>query len=69
MAMNERHLKERSEMIDGKTIMMSPRPVVNHNKIIVNLSILFGVYLKGKGCINLSDGVDVHLDEKKQGST
>ncbi|KOY83574.1 Uma2 family endonuclease [Lysinibacillus macroides] len=66
MAMDERRLKQRSEMINGKTIMMSPRPVVNHNKIIVNLSILFGVYLKGKKCINLSDGVDVHLDEKNR---
>ncbi|RED75769.1 MULTISPECIES: Uma2 family endonuclease [Cohnella] len=66
MAMDDRLFKQRSEMINGVTIMMSPRPVVNHNKIIVNLSILFGVYLKGKRCINLSDGVDVHLDEQNR---
>jgi len=66
MAMDDRLFKRRSEMINGVTIMISPRPVVNHNKIIVNLSILFGVYLKGKRCINLSDGVDVHLDEQNR---
>lgn len=63
MTMNERLLKQRYEIIDGKIIMMSPRPVVNHNTIIVNLSIIFGNYLDGKKCINLSDGVDMHLDE------
>ncbi|WP_341302397.1 Uma2 family endonuclease [Lysinibacillus sp. FSL H8-0500] len=66
MAMNERRLKQRSEIIDGKTIMMSPRPTVNHNTIIVNLSILFGIYLNGKKCRNFTDGVDVHLDEKNR---
>ncbi len=64
--MDERRLKQRSEMINRKTMMLSLRPVVNHNKIIVNLSILFGVYLKGKKCTNLSDGVDVHLEEKNR---
>ena len=52
---------DRYEMIDGKIVMMSPRPATNHNRIIRNLSILFGTYLKGKRCEAFGDGVDVHL--------
>ena len=63
MAMNERLLKQRYEVIDGETIMMSPRPTINHNTIIVNLSALFSMYLNEKKCRNFTDGVDVHLDE------
>ena len=55
---------DRYEMIDGKIVMMSPRPATNHNRIIRNLSILFGTYLKGKRCEAFGDGVDVHLDKK-----
>ena len=66
MAMDEQHLKQHSEMINGETIMMSPRPTVNHNTIIVNLSTLFSIYLNGKKCRNFTDGVDVHLDEKNR---
>jgi len=56
--------EDRYEIIDGKVVMMSPRPATNHNRIIRNLSILFGIYLKGKRCEAFSDGVDVHLDKK-----
>lgn len=51
------------EKINGKIVMMSPRPAINHNSVIVNLTHIFTGYLKGKRCRNFSDGVDVHLDE------
>lgn len=54
----------RYEIINGKTMMMSPSPAVSQNTVITNLSLIFGTYLKGKKCRNFSDGVDVHLDEK-----
>ena len=52
------------EIIDGKTVMMSPRPRVDHNRIIRNLTRMFGTYLLGKPCEVFADGADVHLDEK-----
>lgn len=54
------------EVIDGKTYYMTPRPVPNHNTVIVNLTAIFRNYLKGKNCIVFSDGVDLHLDEKNK---
>lgn len=55
---------DRFEVIDGKTIMMSPRSATDHNKVITNITYLFKSYLRGKRCINFSDDVDVHLDDK-----
>ena len=52
------------EVLNGEIIYMTPRPVPNHNTVIVNLSIIFGNYLRGKKCRVFSDGVDVYLDEK-----
>lgn len=52
------------ELLDGKIVYMTPRPVPNHNTIVINLSIIFGNYLKGKNCKVFSDSVDVYLDEK-----
>lgn len=54
----------RVEIINGKTIMMSPSPRLEHNTIISNLTRIFGNYLLDKPCRVFSDGVDVHLDEK-----
>lgn len=56
--------KDRYEIIDGKIVMMSPRPATNHNRVAFNISTLFKIYLKGKRCEAFSDGNDVHLDEK-----
>ena len=53
-----------SEIIDGREVLMSPRPAVNHNKSIKNLTIIFGNYLKGKRCQLFIDGMEVHIDEK-----
>ncbi len=52
------------EIIHGKTIMMSPRPAINHNRVAGNIYMLFRLYLKGKGCQAFMDGVDVHFDEE-----
>lgn len=52
------------ETINGKTVMMSPRPAAKHNHIVRNLTIIFGNYLRGKRCQLFVDGMDVHLDEK-----
>lgn len=58
--------KRREEVIDGKPVMMSPRPTVNHNRIAFNIAVLFDHYLKGKKCTPFSDGVDLFLDEENR---
>lgn len=55
--------KRREELIDGKPVMMSPRPTVNHNRVAFNIAVLFDHYLKGKKCTPFSDGVDLYLDD------
>ncbi len=52
------------EILNGEIVYMTPRPVPNHNTVIVNLSIIVGNYLKGKKCKVFADGVDVYLDEE-----
>lgn len=52
-----------TEKIDGKIVMMSPRPAVSHNTIVLNIASIFHRFLKGKRCRAFTDGVDVHLDE------
>ena len=52
------------EIIHGKTVMMSPRPAINHNRVAGNIYHLFRLYLKGKRCQAFMDGVDVHFDEE-----
>ena len=54
----------RTELIDGKVVAMSPRPRLNHNSIILNLSRIFGNYLLGKPCRPFGDGADLYLTEK-----
>lgn len=56
--------KERFELIDGKIIMMSPRPRIAHSRALGNIFREFSIYLKGKKCEAFADGVDVYLDEK-----
>lgn len=53
-----------TELIEGKICLMSPRPCVDHNYIVTNISRIFATYLLGKTCRAFSDGVDVYLDEK-----
>lgn len=65
-AMDNLALREppRIERINGKIVMMSPRPRINHNRVISNINHLFQAYLWDKPCEVFSDGVDVHLDDK-----
>ena len=54
----------RSELINGKIIMMSPRPVFNHVTVASNIYRIFANYLKGKSCTPFDDGFDLYLTEK-----
>ena len=58
--------KRREEMIDGRVVMMSPRPAFNHNRVSYNIATLFDNYLKGRKCTPVSDGTDLYLDEKNR---
>ena len=67
LAYQDDHItKRREELIDGKVIAMSPRPLVNHNWISDSINYIFRSYLKGKKCVPFSDGVDLYLDEKNR---
>ena len=52
------------ELIDGKVVAMSPRPTINHSRIMGNIYNLFFNYLKVKQCETFADGVDLYLSEK-----
>ena len=56
----------RDELIDGRLVMMSPRPTFNHNRVAENIDFIFRTYLKGKKCIPLGDGYDLYLDEENE---
>lgn len=49
------------EMLNGQIVAMSPRPMVNHNRVAGNISAIFNMYLEGKKCEVFSDGVDLYL--------
>lgn len=55
-----------TELIEGKTRLMSPKPRVNHNLVSSRIYRIFADYLEGKTCIALSDGYDVFLDEENR---
>ena len=52
------------ELINGRVVAMSPRPVPYHNRIAENIDFIFRVYLKGKQCVPLGDGYDLFLTAK-----
>ena len=54
----------REEMIGGKAVAMSPRPMYNHNHIAFNIAVLFSNYLRGKPCTVIPDGTDLYLTEE-----
>ncbi len=58
--------KRREEVIDGKLVMMSPRPRWNHVSVASNIYGIFRDYLKGKKCTPIADGFDLYLDEKNR---
>lgn len=55
--------KIRMELIEGKVVMMSPRPRIEHARACGRIYRQFGNYLDGKKCEAFGDGVDVYLDE------
>ena len=52
------------EMLNGRIVMMSPRPVVNHNRIASKIYRILSDYLEGKKCEPFSDGIDLYLSKK-----
>ncbi|MCI8414196.1 MAG: Uma2 family endonuclease [Ruminiclostridium sp.] len=52
------------ELINGEVVLMSPRPVYNHNRIAFNIAHIFENYLKGKRCTVIADGMDLYLSDK-----
>ena len=56
--------KQRIELIDGKIVMISPRPRYEHITIVSNIISEFNIYLKGKSCQAFADGFDLYLDDK-----
>lgn len=51
------------ELLNGKIVAMSPRPSINHNIIITNITTIFHHYLENKSCFAFGDGTDVYLTE------
>jgi len=58
--------KRREELIDGKVVMMSPRPAINHSHVSGNIYRLFANYLHRKKCTPFADGVDLFMDEENR---
>ncbi len=55
--------KPRKELLNGETILISPRPSIDHNRVASNIYYAFHTFLTNKPCETFSDGVDVHLTE------
>ena len=51
----------REELIDGKLFAMSPSPAWNHVSVSGTIYHLFKTYLKGRKCMPIPDGCDLHL--------
>jgi len=58
------NFKERIELIRGKIFKMSPAPTVKHQKILTNLLLVIGNFLKNRSCNVLVAPVDVRLKGK-----
>lgn len=56
--------KRREELIGGEVVAMSPSPAWNHMAVSGNIYSIFHDYLKGKKCVPIPDGFDLHLSEK-----
>lgn len=53
----------RKELLNGETILIPPRPSIDHNRVASNIYYAFCTFLTNKPCETFSDGVDVHLTE------
>lgn len=56
----------KEEKINGKIYYMSPSANPKHSKVIFNLALAFGNYLKGKTCEVYMDNLDIYLDEEDE---
>lgn len=54
----------REELIGGKIIAMSPRPLYNHNRVAGRIYKLFEDYLEDRSCAAISDGTELFLTEE-----
>ena len=61
---DDRWEKRRQELIDGRPVMMSPRPGWNHISVSGNIYGIFRDYLRGKKCTPIPDGMDLFLTEE-----
>nr|WP_233134470.1 Uma2 family endonuclease [Geobacillus sp. 46C-IIa] len=52
---------KRCEVLDGNIISRAPSPTPEHQWISLQLSIEFGMYLRGKSCRVLAAPIDVYL--------
>lgn len=55
-----------TELIEGKTYLMSPKPRIRHTAVVGRLYRIFADYLEGKTCTAWPDNVDVFLDDKNR---
>ncbi len=51
------------ELIDGKVVLMAPRPRVDQTRVSGNIYRIFSAYLDGKPCEAFPDGIELHLTE------
>ncbi|WP_296898388.1 Uma2 family endonuclease [uncultured Megamonas sp.] len=63
---DDRNMKIKTELIDGKIFTIAPRPKIKHATVCTNIASEFRSYLKGKTCRAFCDGVDVFLDENNR---
>lgn len=52
------------EIINGRTVLMSPRPTLSHIRVAGNIYNIFSNFLKGKTCEAFPDGTELHLDDE-----
>ena len=54
----------RYECYNGKLVAMSPRPSIDHSRVVGNIYRLLYGFFRDRSCEAFSDGIDVHFDEK-----
>ena len=55
-----------TELIEGKTYLMSPKPRIRHTAVAARIYRIFADYLEGKTCTAWPDNVDVFLDDENR---
>ncbi|MCF6094901.1 Uma2 family endonuclease [Microaerobacter geothermalis] len=56
----------RYEVIDGQIYNMTPSPTPKHQDVITQLSVDFGLYLRGKQCRVFVSPIDVCLSDERE---